>query len=32
MSLWLTNLYIDALVREVKIGMGSTGVRFLEEG
>ena len=32
MSLWLFNLYIDAVVKEVKMGMGRRGVRFQEKG
>ena len=30
MSPWLFNVYIDAMM-EVKMGMGRTGVRFLED-
>ena len=32
MSPWLFNVYMDAGKKEVKIGMGRMGVRFLEEG
>ena len=32
MSPWLFNLYIDTVMKEVKMGMGRRGVRFLEEG
>ena len=32
MSLWLFNVYIDTLMKEVKMGMGRRGVSFLEEG
>ena len=31
MSLWLFNVYMDAVMKEVKMGMGRWGVRFLEE-
>ena len=31
MSLWLSNLHIDAVMKEVNIGIGRRGVRFLEE-
>ena len=31
MSPWLLNGYIDAVMKEVKIGMGRRGVRFMEE-
>ena len=31
MSPWLLNMYIDAVMKEVKILMGRMGVRFLEE-
>ena len=29
---WLFNVYIDAVMKEVKMGMGRRGVRFQEEG
>ena len=29
---WLFNVYMDAVMKEVKMGMGWTGVRFPEEG
>ena len=32
MSPWLFNVYMDAVIKEVKIGMGRRGVRFLEDG
>ena len=32
MSPWLFNVYMDAVMKEIKIGMGRRGVRFLEEG
>ena len=32
MSPWLFNLYMDALMKEVKMKMWRMGVRFLEEG
>ena len=32
MSLWMFKVYMDAVVKEVKMGMGRRGVRFLEEG
>ena len=32
MSPWLFNMYMDAVMKEVKIRMGKMGVRFLEEG
>ena len=28
---WLFNAYMDAVMKEVKVGMGARGVRFLEE-
>ena len=31
MSPWLFNIYMDAVIKEVKIGMGRRGVRFLEK-
>ena len=31
MSPWMFTVYIDAIIKEVKIGMGRRGVRFLEE-
>ena len=31
MSPWLLNVYIDEVMKEVKMGMGKRGVRFLEE-
>ena len=32
MAPWLFNVYMDAVMEDVKIGMGRKGVRFLEEG
>ena len=32
MSSWLFSVYMDAVMKEVKMGMGRSGVRFLEEG
>ena len=32
MSPWLFNVYMDTMMKEVKIRMGRKGVRFLEEG
>ena len=32
MSRCLFNVYTDAVMKEVKMGMGRMGVRFLEEG
>ena len=32
MSPLLFNVYMDAVMKEVKIGMGRRGVRFLEDG
>ena len=32
MSPWLFNVYMDAVMKEVKMGMGRRGVRFQEEG
>ena len=32
MSPWLFNEYMNAVMKEVKIGMGRRGVRFQEEG
>ena len=31
MSLWLFNVYIDGVMKEVKMGMGRRGVSFLED-
>ena len=31
MSLWLFNVYMDAVMKEVKIWMGGMGVKFLEK-
>ena len=31
MSSWLFNVYMDAVMKEMKIGMVRKGVRFLEE-
>ena len=31
-SLWLFNVYMDQVMKEVKMGMRRKGVRFLEEG
>ena len=32
MSSWLFNVYMDAMMKEVKIGIGRKRVKFLEEG
>ena len=32
MSLWLFNVYMDSVMKELKVGMGRNGVRFEEEG
>ena len=32
MSPWLFNVYMDAVMKEVKMGMGRRGVRFQDEG
>ena len=32
MSPWLFNVYMDAVMKEVKMGIGRRGVRFLEDG
>ena len=32
MSPWLFNVYMEAVMKEVKMGMGRMEVRFLEEG
>ena len=32
MSPWVLNLYIHVVIKEVKMGIGRTGMRFLEEG
>ena len=32
MSSWLFNVYMDAVMKEVKMWMGRNGVRYLEEG
>ena len=32
MSPWLLNVYMDGVMKEVKIGMGRRGVSFLEDG
>ena len=29
---WLFNAYMDEVMKEVKMGMGRRGVRFLEDG
>ena len=29
---WLFNVYIDAVMKEVKVGIGRMGLTFLEEG
>ena len=29
---WLFNVYTEGVMKEVKMGMGSRGVRFLEDG
>ena len=31
MSSWLFNVYMDAVMKDVKMGMGRRGVRFMEE-
>ena len=31
MSPWLFNVYMDGMTKEVKMGMGRRGVRFLED-
>ena len=31
-SPWLFNVYMDAVMKEVKMRMGRRGVRFLEKG
>ena len=31
-SPWIFNVYIDVVMKELKIGMGRRGVRFQEEG
>ena len=31
MSSWLFSMYIDAVMKQVKVGMGKMGVSFLEE-
>ena len=32
MSLWLFNVYMDTVMKEVKMGMGKREVKFQEEG
>ena len=32
MSPWFFNVYIDGVMKEVKIGIGRRGVKFLEDG
>ena len=32
MSPWLFNVYMDAVIKEVEMGMGRRGVKFQEEG
>ena len=32
MSHWLFNVYMDGVMKKVKMGMGRRGVRFLEDG
>ena len=32
MSLWLFNVYMDGVIKELKMGMGRRGVIFLEDG
>ena len=32
MSPWLFNVYMDAVMKDVKMGMGRRGVKFQEEG
>ena len=32
MSPWLFNVYMDGVMKEVKMGMGRRGVRFMEDG
>ena len=31
-SLWLLNVYMDGVMKEVKLGIGRRGVGFLEDG
>ena len=31
-SPWLFNLYMDGVMKEVKVGMGKRGMKFLEDG
>ena len=31
-SSWFFNVYMDAVMKEVKMGMGRMGMRFQEEG
>ena len=32
MSSWVLSVYMDSVVKRVKMGMGRMGVRFLKEG
>ena len=32
MSSWLFNVYMDGVMKEVKMGIGNRGVSFLEDG
>ena len=32
MSPWLYNVYMNTVMKEVKVGIGKRGVRFQEEG
>ena len=32
MYLWVFNVYVNAVMKELKMGMGMRGVRFQEEG
>ena len=32
MSPWLFNVYIDGVMKEVKMGMGRRGASFMEDG
>ena len=32
MSLWLSSVYMDGVMKEVKMGVGRRGVSFMEDG
>ena len=32
MSSWLFNVYMDGVIKEMKMGMGRRGVTFLDDG